>query len=145
MEVRCDLQTVIQSHVAKIQVIMEVQVVNGFNNNFFSNQGPARSERIWLEYLFNVKLQICLADGDGRLTGADAVPFFKLSGLPQADLRQVRTLLELMAGAAGLQDPSISTIDMLNGSLQRRNFVNKEQIQQICALIVHQCMSHILF
>ena len=81
--------------------------------------------------MFNVKLQNCHADGDGRLTGADAVPFFKLSGLPQADLRKVRTLLELTARAAGHQDPSISTIDMLNALSHRGNFMNKERIQQI--------------
>ena len=29
------------------------------------------------------------ADGDGRVTGADATKFFAMSGLPRADLKQV--------------------------------------------------------
>lgn len=34
-----------------------------------------------------------LSDGDGRITGSDAIKFFALSNLPRPDLKQVFVLL----------------------------------------------------
>jgi hypothetical protein len=39
--------------------------------------------------MLTARAGIFVADGDGRVTGADAANFFAMSGLSRADLKQV--------------------------------------------------------